>query len=702
VSDISLATYRSQLIGKVREYLQLERDAWTVWNPQEGEIGFDLYWPFHWDDIKHLPRIKKIDTQKYIDMAKDLIEEYRPHPEWSVYDFYYKYKPSMDVFNWIPPFKTRATIMGSQHYMTFDRRFYEFAGECSYLLARDFIDGRFSVVVNYEQQSGRPVKKSLTVISNDKQIEVFPDGQVLVDGSRVEMPLAFANTSIFRTGSLIRVDNTLGLTVDCNLAHDRCTVNVSGWYYGKTGGMFGTYNNEANDDFTTAEHTRVARPEQLADSWTAGRRCRPQNYATETAPTPGSNPHRLCAALFEDASSLMRPCYKIVDPAPFMTMCLNDMPVSENRLMTERDTCKAAAFYVDECRREGVNVRVPGPCVRCEVESLNTEMTEGMNQTLQGDDVPQSADVVFVIEHSDCNRDVVSKIAEFVTDLEQAFKLEGMKNSRYSVVGYGGEGVMGNAHTHTMNGAIFNSPDKLLLALEGFEAMKSGNADGLEALAFASRLPFRAGVGKTIIMIPCSACGVSGVSYADVQQVLMQKNIHVHMLMQHNFQLTVNKEDPVSAYIFGADKTRVYTRKDAGGQEVAGDTELRTQLQMPKDLCVALTTDTDGSVFNTLQWSQARPYMQKRFVDVMVRVFADKGHPETCQQCDCVADENGVGRAVCKSCVSTRSFYSFLPGFGSSSEETREVIVPQGSQENTRELRTLRRKNLRRQRQQQA
>lgn len=97
--------------------------------------------------------------------------------------------------------------------------------------------------------------------------------------------------------------------------------------------------------------------------------------------------------------------------------------------------------------------------------------------------------------------------------------------------------------------------------------------------------------------------------------------------------------------------------------------------------------------------------MQKRFVDVMVRVFANKGHPEDCQKCDCVADENGVGRAVCKSCVTTRSFYSFLPGFGSSSsEESREFKFEEtqdSANANPRQLRNARRKSLRRVRQQQ-
>ena len=127
----------------------------------------------------------------------------------------------------------------------------------------------------------------------------------------------------------------------------------------------------------------------------------------------------------------------------------------------------------------------------------------------------------------------------------------------------------------------------------------------------------------------------------------------------------------------GADKDHVFTRKDAGGRDLQGDSELRQQLQMPKDLCAALTMDTDGSVFNTLQWTESRPYMQKRFVDVLVRLIAKKGEPQSCQKCDCVADETGVGKTICKSCQSTRSFYSFLPGFGSSSSSSSSEETPE-------------------------
>lgn len=123
-----------------------------------------------------------------------------------------------------------ASWTGKQHFMTFDRHFFEFAGECSYLLMRDFINGTFTVIVNYDRTvRGQPAKKSLTIISGSRQLEVFPDGKVTVDGSRVEMPVKMSNTTVTRTGHMIRVaDEWRRVTVTCDLPHDHCSLSVSG------------------------------------------------------------------------------------------------------------------------------------------------------------------------------------------------------------------------------------------------------------------------------------------------------------------------------------------------------------------------------------------------------------------------------------------------------------------------------------------
>lgn len=156
-------------------------------------------------------------------------------------------------------------IIAGQHIRTFDRRHYDFSsGKCSYLLARDFQDGNFTVFVNYNGD-----QQSLTVHSNGKTIDIQQDNSVKRDGSKIELPVQFFNTTIIRMGPKIVLVNTLGIKVTCDNMHGLCTVDMSGHYFAKTGGLFGTYNYEPLDDFTTSTNTNSSDVSAFANSWTS-------------------------------------------------------------------------------------------------------------------------------------------------------------------------------------------------------------------------------------------------------------------------------------------------------------------------------------------------------------------------------------------------------------------------------------------------
>jgi len=129
------------------------------------------------------------------------------------------------------------------------------------------------------------------------------------------------------------------------------------WYYGKTAGLLGTYDNEPANDMTTSDNNLASNVETLADSWTVGRRCRPVNRAFISHHHEDSPRHKACTQLFSNETSMFRTCYRIVSPAPFLTMCLNDDVES-----TETDVCRVAASYVHECRRLEVHLRMPKHC----------------------------------------------------------------------------------------------------------------------------------------------------------------------------------------------------------------------------------------------------------------------------------------------------------------------------------------------------
>lgn len=71
-----------------------------------------------------------------------------------------------------------ATIGNSQHFMTFDGRHFDFAGMCSYVLARDVVDKNFTVIMNYNRNRRNPKIKSLQVLAEGKNIELMDDYKV--------------------------------------------------------------------------------------------------------------------------------------------------------------------------------------------------------------------------------------------------------------------------------------------------------------------------------------------------------------------------------------------------------------------------------------------------------------------------------------------------------------------------------------------
>ena len=56
----------------------------------------------------------------------------------------------------IPPFSATALLAGDSHIVTFDQMYYDFASQgCSYLLASDFSNGKFSAIANYDEEMSR-------------------------------------------------------------------------------------------------------------------------------------------------------------------------------------------------------------------------------------------------------------------------------------------------------------------------------------------------------------------------------------------------------------------------------------------------------------------------------------------------------------------------------------------------------------------
>jgi len=654
VSTDGVTFLRKNALYLVKDYLRLDSDRLITFNPSEGQIEFQLYVPV---DLPELQKVNFMDLNGWVDDLKEKAMSYVPDFDYSIWDTYYKYKPSTDVSNWLPPFKAYAAIGGRQHYMTFDKSYYEFAGPCSYVLASDMVNKYFSVVVSYNGNRRGVTSRSLLVMVDGKQVEILPNYKVTVDGENTELPIEFGSTAVRRQGNQVRVDNEKGFTVSCDMDTDVCGVDVAGWYYGKMAGMLGTYDNEPSNDMMPANSKTPTDLQTFANSWEVSKSCpTTDNVARTWEATPGRPSFEVCKNLFQNKTSPLRPCFKVVDPTPFMMMCINDVEADVDSVGDKRAVCKAAAMYVHVCKKEEVEVHMPKHCIRCEKPGFGYyEAGESMNI---GSEIPapQSADIVFVVEEKPCNQEVVEHITNMAIKMElMSLRNKGLRNNQFGLIGFGGTGVHDAAHTHTVDGQLFNDARKFQEAAKSLVFSSEGvRGRAMDAIQVAAQYPFRTGVAKSIVLVTCDTCAKSSVSMRQLEDTLRMRGITLHVLREHQIQVeNLEGTTPSSSFLFGVDSETAYTSDHVSDQQLNGDRDLFDRVISPDDSCSVLAHKTGGTFFDMGRLTGGRVSVQKRFIDVFVRRVAKSATPSPCQTCRCEQDELGVAMSVCTPCPTT-------------------------------------------------
>jgi PREDICTED: similar to CG15828-PB, isoform B len=79
-----------------------------------------------------------------------------------------------------------------------------------------------------------------------------------------------------------------------------------------------------------------------------------------------------------------------------------------------------------------------------------------------------------------------------------------------------------------------------------------------------------------------------------------------------------------------------------------GQQDLRSHVNVPKDICAALAQESNGSYFTTQPMSSEE---NKQWRSLLARRVAKTARPHTCQKCDCVLDNDFIhSKTVCTPC----------------------------------------------------
>ncbi|XP_045482614.1 uncharacterized protein LOC123686485 [Harmonia axyridis] len=650
--ETRLQNFLKLLHKKVTDYSQTALQAENryrvpktlfIFDPNRGKMQWEQKLPMSWHAFNETPNFHEIPEIKALyDVQSFFVSSHT-----NFWNFYYDYKPYTDPSEWFPPFKAQAMIIGTNHFVTFDKKFFDFKEDCSYLLASDMKDHNFTLVISYGQ--GVDSHELLLLVNKTVvRINIFTDVIKVGDSPRSQLPIEIDDTFIHRDSGMITVESSSGFLLECNIKFKVCTFEVSGWYFGKTAGLFGTINNEPSDDFlsSTKQRHNASNTSSFARSWALDKKC-----ARSVAPfKPRRNDTnkqvaQLCDDLYSNKLSQFESCFERISKQPFLDMCMTSRTLEE--------ACSSAAAYTTLCSSENTPLRMPDSCIMCHLPN-GSLIYEGELARFTSQNTQPSADVVFLVESKRCNENVTSKNMKMLFDsLDAELEAKSFTGNRYSVVLFGGNGVFADPRVRSLNGKIFTNIQSVMHTLENIP-VGNGSADIFSALIYASRLNFRPAVSKIFILMPCSECHEDSMKfdYPILHQLLSENDISLHILMNEDFtQKTRDNKVP-----YGIDSRRAYTKKDA--RSLKGDESLRNHIKLPKTtmgLCMPLALETNGTLFSTKYLRNGKDDSVKKFTSVFTKRVAEGAKKIDCVDCECTASNNGLSFMECSFCHSSRA-----------------------------------------------
>lgn len=366
-----------------------EAKTYFVFDPDTGLMKLEQKLPMSWHAFNETPLFEEIAEFKMVGKAFRLFNGVNVTLVNPFEQLQYYTNPHM----WLPPFKSRSILVGSRHYITFDKQIislnrHKYAiieghddkpDKCSYLLAHDFVDSNFTLIQepatnSYRGQLLATRKLALAVDENVFDVDMV-GGSIRINRNQTStLPIQIGDTVIYRDTDILVVRSNNGFQLNCNLQFDFCWFELSGWYYGKTAGLLGTMNNEIFDDSLASNHVITQDPIELKNSW-ALKQCKTQDDDDEDAslrvkPSSVSNELlNICDTFFRSKISQFANCFAVVDSLPFYDMCL-DMGTNSISNFTEENhpaqkgSCAVALAYIETCTDENVPLRVPDVCVQ--------------------------------------------------------------------------------------------------------------------------------------------------------------------------------------------------------------------------------------------------------------------------------------------------------------------------------------------------
>ncbi|KAF3836691.1 hypothetical protein F7725_004155 [Dissostichus mawsoni] len=251
---------------------------------------------------------------------------------------------------------------GDPHYTTFDKRKYNFMGNCSYLMTgpcNETTLPHFEVHADNENRFNRPTisyLKAVHVYVRMVKISILKGGTVQVNGTNVNLAVSPApGVSVFKSGKFYTVSMDFGVTVRYDGNHFM-DIKVIKDYEDKLCGLCGDYDGNAKDDFRKPDGSLTNNPNDFGHSWNTDPECNKKPNTTipdcEVGEQEMYESSGYCGILL-DKKGPFAVCHRKVNPNNYFRDCVFDLCELDG---AKPILCEAIEAYVNECQDRGVNI----------------------------------------------------------------------------------------------------------------------------------------------------------------------------------------------------------------------------------------------------------------------------------------------------------------------------------------------------------